>query len=75
MWPENLHENPPTLTVPIKSRLTLDAQNSGLDPRVGRYRWSRVENALANTASDIAIYQDVRQYIGRQSPKDTLSFH
>lgn len=75
MLNENLDENLPALTVPLKSRLTLDAQNPGLDPRIGRYRWSRVDRATANTASDIPIYQDVRQYIGRQSPKDTLSFH
>ena len=57
-------KNPPTLTVPLKSRLTLDAQNPGLNPCIGRYRWSGVDRASTNTASDIPIYQDVCQYIG-----------
>ena len=70
----NLDENPPELTAPHKSRLTLDAWNSGLDPRVGRSRRSRVDRASANTAADIPIYQDVRQYISQQSPKGYMIF-
>ena len=56
----NLDENPPELTAPLKSRLTLDAWNSGLGPRVGRSSWSRVDHAPANRAADTLIYQDVR---------------
>ena len=70
----NLDENPPELTAPLKSRLTLDAWNSGLGPRIGRSSWSRVDHASANRAADILIYQDVRQYIGRQSPKGYMIF-